>query len=120
MLRILKITSLAFAGVVAATAASAHAFLDHAVPGVGTSVAAAPGELQLTFTENVVLAFSGVSLKSASGKTIPVGKLVAGPANTLHVRIGAKLPPGGYTVSWHVVSVDTHHTQGDYHFTIAP
>ncbi len=120
MQRILKIISLALAGLVTATAASAHAFLDHAVPGVGTSVAASPSELQLTFTENVVLAFSGVSLKSANGKTIQVAKAVAGPANTLHVRIGGRLAPGSYTVSWHVVSVDTHHTQGDYHFTIAP
>lgn len=120
MQRMLKITGLALAGILAATAASAHAFLDHAVPGVGTTVAAAPNELQLTFTQDVTLAFSGVSLKSASGKTIPVGKPVAGPANTLHVRVNGKLAPGGYTVSWHVVSVDTHETQGDYHFTIAP
>lgn len=120
MRRILKIMSLSLAAIVTATAAYAHAHLDHAVPAVGTTIAASPGELQLTFTEDVVVAFSGISLKSAEGKTIPVGKPVAGPANTLHVRISGKLAPGSYTVSWHVVSVDTHHTQGNFQFTIAP
>lgn len=120
MLRHVKIAALACVGVFGATAALAHAFLDHAVPGVGTSVAAAPSELQLTFTENIVPAFSGLSLKSASGQAIAVGKAITGPANTLHVQLKQKLTPGTYTVSWYVVSVDTHHTQGSYHFTISP
>jgi methionine-rich copper-binding protein CopC len=120
MRHFLKVMSFAFAGIVMATSAFAHAHLDHAVPAVGTTVVASPEELQLTFTQNIVLAFSGISLKSADGKTIPVGKTVAGPANTLHVRIDGKLAPGSYTVNWHAVSVDTHHTEGNYKFSIAP
>jgi copper resistance protein C len=30
-----------------------------------------------------------------------------------------KLPPGTYTVNWHVTSVDTHKTEGNYTFTVA-
>jgi len=30
------------------------------------------------------------------------------------------LPSGRYKVSWHVVSVDTHLTQGDFTFEIKP
>lgn len=120
MRHFLKVVSFAFAGIVMATAAYAHAHLDHAVPAVGATIAASPEELQLTFTQNVVLAFSGVSLKSANGKMIPVGKTVAGPANTLHVKIDGKLPAGTYTVNWHAVSVDTHHTEGNYQFSVAP
>lgn len=103
-----------------ATAASAHAFLDHATPGVGVTVQGAPSELELHFTQDVVVAFSGVSLKSEGGQAVPVGKPSVGPANTLHVRLGHALKPGTYVVSWHVVSVDTHHTQGTYKFTVAP
>jgi copper resistance protein C len=100
--------------------ASAHAFLDHASPGVGTTVSGSPSELELTFTEGVVVAFSGVRVATAGGAVIPAGKPTRGPENTLHVRLGRPLKPGTYVVSWHVVSVDTHHTQGSYKFTIAP
>lgn len=101
-----------------ATPAFAHAFLDHATPAVGGSVQGGPGELKLTFTEDIVIAFSGVSLHSDGGAAIPLGKPSVGPANTLSVHIARKLAPGTYVVSWHVVSVDTHHTQGTYKFTV--
>jgi hypothetical protein len=29
-----------------------------------------------------------------------------------------KLPPGTYTVIWHVTSVDTHKTEGNFKFTV--
>lgn len=104
----------------AATQAFAHAFLSRAQPGVGTTVNAAPSELQLTFTEDVVAAFSGVRVATAAGAPVPAGKAVVGPADTLHVRLAHALRPGTYVVSWHVISVDTHHTQGTYKFTVAP
>jgi len=103
-----------------ATSAFAHAFLDHATPGVGETVQGAPSELELHFTQDLVPAFSGVSLKAEGGQAVPVGKPSFGPANTLHARIGHALKPGTYVVNWHVVSVDTHHTQGSYKFTVAP
>jgi hypothetical protein len=30
------------------------------------------------------------------------------------------LLPGAYRVHWHVVSVDTHMTEGDFSFTVKP
>lgn len=102
------------------TLAFAHAFLDHATPAVGSSVQGSPSELELTFTQNIVADFSGLSLKAEGGQGVPLGKPVVGPANTLHARLGRALKPGTYVVSWHVVSVDTHHTQGSYKFTVSP
>ena len=104
----------------AATVALAHAFLDHATPGVGATVSSAPGELQLSFTQDIVAALSGVTLAAADGAAVPAAKAVAGPANTLHVKLGRALGPGSYTVSWHVVSIDTHPTSGKYRFTVGP
>jgi methionine-rich copper-binding protein CopC len=105
-----------------APAAYAHAFLDHAQPGVGGSVSGAPSELVLSFSQNIVPAFSGVTLKEEGGPAVAVGKAVLDPGsqNTLHVKIGKALKPGTYLVSWHVVSVDTHPTSGTYKFTVAP
>ena len=106
----------------AATAANAHAFLDHAVPGVGATVSGSPSELTLTFTQALVPAFSGVQIATAAGAPVAAGKATADPSDpaTLHVRLGQPLRPGAYKVTWHVVSVDTHHTQGTYAFTVSP
>ncbi|MGP0060869.1 MAG: copper homeostasis periplasmic binding protein CopC [Beijerinckiaceae bacterium] len=111
-----------FACALAATVAFAHAFLERAVPGVGATVTGSPSELQLTFTQNIVLSFSGVQISAVGGGAIPAGKPTLDPAspNVLHVRLGQALKPGTYAVSWHVVSVDTHPTSGTYKFTVAP
>lgn len=123
MQRLLKLLLLAAAVLgFGATAAFAHAFLDKAVPGVGTTVALSPSELKLTFSEKVVPAFSGVRIAAIGGKPIPSDKPVVDRAkqNVLHVRLLHPLRPGTYVVSWHVVSVDTHRTSGNYRFTVSP
>jgi copper resistance protein C len=119
----LKLAVLAtLACVLAATAAYAHAFLERAIPGVGSTVNGSPSELQLSFTQNVVLAFSGVKVAAENGEAIPTSKATQDPSspNVLHVRLGRSLKPGTYVVTWHVVSVDTHPTSGSYKFTVAP
>jgi methionine-rich copper-binding protein CopC len=112
----------AFACAFAATAAFAHAFLDHAVPAVGATVTGSPNELELSFTQNIVPAFSSAEIASAEGGAIPTGNasVDSGSPNVMHVRIGRALKPGVYLVSWHVVSIDTHRTSGTYKFTVAP
>lgn len=113
----------AAAGFVAAFAvpAWAHAFLDHATPGVGSTIQGSPGQLSLSFTQSIVASFSGVTVTTAEGGAVPTGKAVVDASDpaTLHVSIG-KLKPGTYVVNWHVVSVDTHHTSGAYKFTVSP
>jgi len=102
-----------------APAASAHAFLEHASPGVGSTVAA-PAELRLTFTERVEPLFSRVTVRSPAGTPLPAGRLeTARNGQQLVVKL-PKLAPGTYTVQWHVTSVDTHKTQGSFRFTVQP
>jgi copper resistance protein C len=119
MQRLLTLT-VALAGVLAATPAFAHAFLDHAIPAVGGTVTGSPRQLQITYTENIVLPFCGVRIAAANGAAVPASKPRLGAPNELVVKLGRALKPGTYVVSWHVVSVDTHHTQGTYKFTVAP
>ena len=103
-------------------AASAHALLDQASPGVGATVQGSPKELALSFTEKIVASFSGATLTSASGAIVPVGKAVVDPGSpaTMHLSVGQALTPGTYVVNWHAVSVDTHHSSGSFKFTVAP
>lgn len=113
---------IAFCACLSATPAFAHAFLERAVPGVGLTVAASPRELTLIFTQNVVLAFSGVHVTTTKGRSVSSDKPTRDRTkpNVLHVRLRQRLRPGTYIVHWHVVSVDTHRTSGTYQFTVAP
>jgi methionine-rich copper-binding protein CopC len=114
------IASLAAAGL-PGVAVHAHAFLDKADPPVGGTVAAPPAAIRLIFTEAIEPAFSGVELLSTDGREVATGRATVDPANpTAFVLPLPRLPPGRYKVHWHVVSVDTHATQGDYSFEIRP
>jgi copper resistance protein C len=102
-----------------APAASAHAFLDHAIPAVGSTVATAPREIRLLFTEAVEPHFSAVTLAAAGGKAVATGAAAQDPHDKAELVLHLPaLGPGRYTVAWHVVSVDTHRTQGHFTFTI--
>ena len=101
-----------------ATAAWAHAFLDHAEPRVGSTTATAPRELVLHYTQNLEPAFSSVEVSDANGARVDLGKPTIS-ASTM--RVGLKqLPPGTYRVRWQVLSVDTHTTQGSFTFHVKP
>jgi copper resistance protein C len=100
-------------------AAQAHAILDHASPGVGSTVAAAPPVVSLSFTQELEPAFSSVTITDASGQRVDLGNAQVPPGAPAELRVGLRpLPPGTYTVSWRVVSVDTHPTEGRFQFTI--
>jgi hypothetical protein len=102
-------------------AALAHAFLDHSVPAVGSTVSAAPAEIRLFFSEAVEPLFSGAELITADGAAIATGAAVVDPRVPLQLVLKVPpLSPGRYRVRWHVVSVDTHRTEGDFTFEIRP
>ena len=109
--------SLAFALV--ATQAFAHAQLEKATPAVGGTVAP-PNEIRLQFSEGVEPKFSKVTLTGPGGAAAPLGAptVETGHQNVLIAPIAKSLAPGVYTVHWHAVSVDTHHTQGSFNFTV--
>ena len=113
--------AVAFTASVAATSAFAHAFLDHAVPGVGMTVSGPVHELRLWYTQGVVTAFSAVSVTSSTGASIPASKPVNDPSDQqiVIVRLRRALGPGTYTVNWRALSVDTHTTTGTFHFTVS-
>src|SRR3984893_7940614 len=120
MQRFIKLLfAVALAVLLAAPPAFGHAFLDHAVPGVGTTVSGPVREIRLSFDQGVVTAFSHVHVVSAAGAQIPAGKPVNSGQETLVVRLGRPLRPGTYSVICQVVSVDTHTTQGTFNFTVS-
>jgi hypothetical protein len=102
----------------AATPAFAHAFLQHADPGAGATLRAPPKRVALTFSEKLEPVFSGIAVTDASGRNVEAAAVVIG-GNAMVASL-RPLPPGRYRVVWHVVSVDTHRTEGAYSFTVKP
>lgn len=104
----------------ASTAAWAHAFLDHASPAVGATVAA-PRQVSIWFTEQVEPAFSTIAVTNAAGERVDNSDTHLDQADAKLLRVSLKpLAVGTYKVSWRVVSVDTHRTHGDFSFTVTP
>jgi copper resistance protein C len=109
------VTSILLA-LVANGGAHAHAMLASATPPVGGSVGAAPHQVTLTFTQGLEPSFSSVQVTDSKGARVDTGKAqVSG--STMSVGLKA-LSPGSYQVHWHVLSVDTHKTQGSFSFRV--
>ena len=102
-----------------ASSVEAHPTLKSATP-PAESTAAAPTEIRLSFSEGVIVKLSSVELKDQAGKKIATGKLANDPKDNrqLIVPLQGLLTVGTYTVTWNVVSVDTHHVNGMYSFKV--
>jgi copper resistance protein C len=111
--------TIALAFALAGTLAEAHAFLDHAVPAVGSSVPTPPATVSIWYTQDLEPAFSGVTVTDQAGQRVDLNNVQIPQGQPNELQIGLKpLPPGTYKVTWHVVSVDTHPTQGKFEFTV--
>jgi methionine-rich copper-binding protein CopC len=103
--------------VVGSVSAYAHGKLDHAEPQVGSTVNATPREVSLTFTENLEPAFSTMEVTGPSGQRVDEGKArIDGKVMRVPLRTDQ---PGTYRVRWHVLSVDTHTTEGAFSFKVS-
>ncbi len=103
-------------------AAQAHAFLDDAVPKVGSVVITPPKEFRLHYTQSPEAAFSHVTIVGADGQTVATGPVRIDPNDpqTMIVPITGTMAPGHFEVKWDVISVDTHHTDGHFPFDYQP
>jgi methionine-rich copper-binding protein CopC len=101
--------------------AFAHALLQKAVPGVGSTIHAPPASVTLRFSEGVEPNFSTIAVSNAAGTHFEAAapQTAPGDAKTLSVAL-KPLAAGTYTVEWHATSVDTHKTEGKFTFTVAP
>ena len=98
----------------------AHPVLEASDPGQGATVSS-PKEIRLTFTENLIAKFSGLTIKDQSGRAIGTASPSVDPNDKrqLIVPISTPLPPGAYDVDWHAVGADTHRVTGHFSFRVA-
>jgi methionine-rich copper-binding protein CopC len=96
--------------------ATAHASLDHAEPRVGNTVTTTPHEVTLWFTQKLEPAFSNITVTDAAGQRVDTGKTrVSGNQMSVSLRAAGT---GTYHVTWHVLSVDAHSTDGNFTFQV--
>jgi methionine-rich copper-binding protein CopC len=104
-----------------ASDALAHAFPDHASPAVGSTVRTSPAAIRIWFTQELEPAFSTIRVLDAKGNVIASSNMAVDEADRTLLRVPVPpLSPGKYRVVWRVLSVDSHVTEGDFTFDVAP
>ncbi|WP_112466382.1 copper resistance CopC/CopD family protein [Streptomyces triticisoli] len=101
-----------------AAPASAHAALTGSDPQQGVVVDKAPGQVSLTFSEQVALNDDSLRVLDPKGNRVDAGKPANVSGTTYAVQLRGGLPDGTYTVVYQVVSADSHPVGGAYTFSI--
>lgn len=100
-----------------AAPAQAHAILERTAPAQDSVVATAPHRLTLRFSEDVTAAADALRAYDSAQRPVRLG-----PSQAHGKAVSASFPgrvrPGTYTVSWHVVSADSHPVSGQFTFSI--
>ncbi|MET7742155.1 copper resistance protein CopC [Streptomyces sp. NPDC005385] len=101
-----------------AAPASAHAALTGSDPQQGTVVAKAPTQISLTFSEQVSMNDSSLRVLDPKGKRVDTGAPSDLGGSTYGMKLHAGLPDGTFTVTYQVVSADSHPVSGAFTFSI--
>ena len=112
---------LLIAGLAIPRSAFAHLVLVSSAPPAGSTLAAAPSAVGLSFSEDPQLGATRIEVMNGSGARVDSGApfLVHIPKHTLEVPLEGSLAPGTYTVRWRTTSDDGHPVHGSFTFTIA-
>ncbi|CAL9530824.1 copper resistance CopC/CopD family protein [Streptomyces sp. enrichment culture] len=98
--------------------AAAHAALTGSDPREGAVVDKAPAQVSLTFSESVSMDDDSLRVLDPKGKRVDSGKPSGTGGTTYAVKLHAGLPDGTYTVTYQVVSADSHPVSGAYTFSV--
>ncbi|MFB7593157.1 copper resistance CopC/CopD family protein [Streptomyces sp. NPDC056160] len=115
VLLLLAVTGALLAG---AAPASAHAAVTGSAPQQGAVVATAPARVSLTFSEKVAMNDDSVRVLDPGGKRVDTGKPTNTSGTTYTVGLRGGLAKGTYTVTYQVISADSHPVGGAYTFSI--
>ncbi|HEY9357098.1 MAG TPA: copper resistance CopC family protein [Arthrobacter sp.] len=99
-----------------AAPASAHDAAESSSPAQGATVATPPEQVSVTFSNKPLGIGSQFSVKDAAGTEWADGAVEI-VDNVASQKLKAGAPAGAYTVSWRVVSSDSHPIEGTFAFT---
>src|SRR6478735_5854303 len=116
--KIALLISISFFALVAPLNVSAHATLLDASPKEGSQLKQMPDKVSLTFSERLGEGVFSLQVRNNKGKLITTNKATM---NKTHQTLSLDVPPsnkGIYTVSYSVISADSHPVQGTYVFSV--
>ena len=101
-------------------AASAHALLEATTPNRGERLDAAPEQVSLRFSEPVEAEFGAVRVFDSDGREVQAGRTFhpGDRAAEVAVRLRPGLGEDGYTVTYRVISADSHPVSGGFVFVV--
>jgi copper transport protein len=103
----------------AAAPAAAHAQLVSTTPANGQRLAVGPSEIRLRFSERVSPVRDGLRLLDSGRTARGIGPARLGPeADEVVLPVSEILPDGVYTLTWRVVSGDSHPIHGAFVFSV--
>ncbi|WP_405894859.1 copper resistance protein CopC [Streptomyces sp. NBC_00104] len=97
---------------------SAHAALTGSDPQQGSVVQEAPDQVSLTFSEKVAMSDGSVRVYDPKGKEADTGEVTDLGGNSYAVGLHSGLPDGTFTVTYQVVSADSHPVSGAFTFSV--
>ncbi|MYY12564.1 hypothetical protein GT204_27590 [Streptomyces sp. SID4919] len=98
--------------------ASAHAALTGSVPERGSVVDSAPEQVSITFSEKVALADNSLRVLDPKGERVDTGPTSEQGEAGYSVALKPELPDGTFTVTYQVVSADSHPVTGAFTFSV--
>ena len=101
-----------------ASVANAHAEVVSTSPVDNTQVTT-PAVISVTFTQEIVLEFSYISLFDEAGTPVPQEPATLDASSrVMSSAISQSLAPGMYRVVWHNLGVDGHEVDGEFFFEV--
>ena len=99
-------------------ASGAHAVVEQTEPTRGAALERQPERVTVTFDEPVESSFGALRVFAVDGERVDAGEVERPAAAAVAVPVRDGLPDGAYTVTYRVVSADSHPVSGGYAFTV--
>jgi len=106
------------AALIAVPMAAGHAVLVSTTPGNDVVLREAPRAVVLRFNEHVESAFGSVRVYDSQARRVDDGRVERPDERTVRIGVDRRLARGTYTVTWRVVSADSHPISGAFVFHI--
>jgi copper transport protein len=112
-----KLLAAALAALAFPAAASAHATMEKATPSFAQRLAQSPKFVRLQFDQSVEALPNAIRVLDTKGRVLSGAARLSADRRTIQAPV-KRLPRGGYTVRWQVVSADSHVVSGVYTFGV--
>ncbi|HEV8617059.1 MAG TPA: copper resistance CopC family protein [Methylomirabilota bacterium] len=99
----------------------AHGLLERAEPRAGSTARVPPRVVRLWFAGAIEPGYSRIEVFDANGNRADMNDSAVDPASRTLLTVSLPaLPAGRYRVVWRVLSIDSHLTDGELTFSVAP